>query len=94
MNKEIKTIKWCTKCAKEHAVSIIDSGNEEKSNNNFFLKVFSPGKIRINRKYKCTRCLHEFSDTTFNQAVIVPMLITIALTITLLAFLYTVFYVI
>ena len=94
MNKELKTIKWCTNCAKEHAVSIIDSGNDEKSNNNIFLKVFSPGKIRINRKYKCSRCLHEFNEASFNQAVIVPMLITLVLTITLLAFLYTVFYVI
>jgi len=94
MNKEIKTIKWCTKCAKEHAVTIINSENDKKSNNNIFLKIFSPGKIRINRKYKCSRCLHEFNEASFNIAVIVPMLITLALTITLLAFLYTVFYVI
>ncbi len=92
-NKEIKTIKWCTKCAKEHAAEVIDTGRES-TNNNFFLKIFSPGKTRINRKYKCTRCLHEFNDATFNEAVIVPIIITIALTIALLAFLYIVFYVI
>jgi len=94
MNKEIKEVKWCNTCTRERTVTVIDSGSENTPKKNFILKIFSPGKIRINRKYKCSRCLNEFSNASFNEAVIVPVIITIGLTIVLLAFLYTVFYVI
>ncbi len=94
MNKEIKEIKWCNKCGKEHTVTVVDTDGVKRAKKSFILRAFSPGKIRINRKYKCTRCFHEFSEASFNEAVIVPMLITLVLTVTLLVFLYIVFYVI
>ncbi len=94
MSTQIKEVKWCNKCGRERTATVMDSGSRNSSKKNFILKIFSPGKTRINRKYKCTKCLHEFSNASFNVAIIVPMIITIGLIIALLAFLYTVFYVI
>lgn len=94
MSNEKKEVKWCNSCGRERTVTVIDPGTENKTKKNLLLSFFSPGKIKLKRRYKCTRCLNEFSNVSFNIAVIVPLVITLGMTIILFIFLYIVFFVI
>jgi len=84
--------KLCPHCGKKTKVKVIKYSKNINSVKQFLIKLFSPGGVQINQRYKCPRCSHEFDDMSFSEAVIAPMILITIVILSVVLFLIFVFY--
>jgi len=69
------TAKRCPHCKKKLKMYVVKRSKDKNKISTFLLKLFSPGGVQINQRYKCPRCSHEFDDMSFSEAAVVPMIL-------------------
>jgi DNA-directed RNA polymerase subunit RPC12/RpoP len=88
---EDEMYKRCPHCGKRLKMLVVETPSPELKRNKIMqvlIRLFSPGGVEINRRYRCPRCSNEFNDMTVNEAVLAPALMVAFLIVSLLAFLW------
>ncbi|MCX7002977.1 MAG: hypothetical protein NTV22_06855 [bacterium] len=60
----------------------------------FLLRVFSPGGVVINQRYRCPRCGHEFKDMSLLEALVAPATMITLVVLSMLLFLLFIFFIV
>jgi hypothetical protein len=69
-------VKYCPYCKTLVDVTITEEGDTPESSPALrFIKLLSPGNIRLNRVYKCNLCHHRFRGMNAWNALLVPLLL-------------------
>ncbi len=60
----------------------------------FLLRIFSPGGVVINQRYRCPRCGKEFKDMSLVEALVAPAIMIGLVVLSMLVFLYLIFFIV
>ena len=83
--------KRCPHCKKKLKMYVVKHSKDANKISTFLLKLFSPGGVKVNQRYKCPRCSHEFDDMSYGEAVVVPMILIGVVILSVVIFLGFVF---
>lgn len=86
--------KRCDRCGKYGRMPIVEARTQSLTRaQQMLLAIFAPGSTQLNQVYECPRCGNRIRELTFHEAVLAPMVIIGAMTLSLAAFLLFVFFV-
>jgi len=86
----------CPRCEKRSEMQIIAPAKPHRhaALTLFLLRVFSPGGVEINQRYRCPRCGHEFKDMSLLEALVAPATMIVLVLLSMLLFLWFVFFIV
>ena len=87
--------KRCSRCGKRSKMQVVKDVDPIESFPPFLrllLRIFSPGGVELNKRYQCPRCGNNFNDMSVGEALVVPIVLVCAVILSLLGFLWFIFF--